>query len=210
MKLTMKVILNISVSLILILLSVQIISTKPYMMIHDGLYDSHEKITWDYEYAVEQTMKYLNGREDDLVFPSFEGGDDVLMTERGIAHMVDVRNLYDSGRVIMATAIVLAAISGIYLWDRKEFYQTLKKVWMFPLVFVGTITIAMLINFSWAFRLFHELLFSNDLWLLTWDDPLIVMLPNAFFYSTAITIVVLIVLFHVGTIYIANKKTPID
>ena len=178
------------------------------MMIHDGLYDSHDDITWDYEYAVEQTMKYLNGREDDLVFPSFEGGTDVLMTERGIAHMVDVRNLYDAGRIIMATAVVLAAISGIYLWDKKQFYSTLRKLWIFPLVFVGTITTAMLINFSWAFRKFHELLFSNDLWLLSWEDPLIVMLPNAFFYFTAITIVVLIVLFHVGTIYVAYKKTP--
>jgi len=208
MKLGMKIVLSVSVSIILILLSVQIISTKPYMMIHEGLYSSHDDITWDYEYAVEQTMDYLNGFEDDLVFPSYEGGDDVLMTERGILHMIDVKNLYSAGRVIMSLMIVLASVSGIYLWDKSEFYSTLKRIWIFPLVFVGSITVVMLINFNWAFTQFHHLLFTNDLWLLSWSDPLIVMLPTGFFYSTAITIVVLIVLFHLSVIYLAYKKTP--
>lgn len=203
-----KIIFNISVSIVLILLSMQIISTKSYMMIHDGLHDSHERITWDYEYAVTQTMRYLNGFEDSLEFPSFEGGDDVVMTQRGLLHMEDVKVLYTNGKIIMAVAIVLGAVSGIYLWDRKQVFETLKKVWIFPTVFVGTITISMLINFSWTFRQFHLLLFTNDLWLLSPLDPLIIMLPYGFFFSTAITIAVLIVLFHALTVYISYKKSP--
>lgn len=205
----MKVLLNVSASIIMILLSVQIISTTPYMLVQEGLYESHDDITWDYDYAVTQTMRYLNAMEDDLVFPSFEGGDDVLMTERGLAHMEDVRVLYDNGRIIMAVSVVIAAISGIYLWDKKEFYSTLKRVWIFPTVFVGIITLAMLINFGWAFTMFHLLLFSNDLWLLSATDPLIVMLPETFFFITASIIVVLIVGFHAGVMFIAKKKSTV-
>ena len=97
----MKEVLRISISIVLILLSVQIISTKPYMMLHENRHASHQYITWDYEYASEQIMRYLNAQEDDLEFPSFEGGDDILMTERGLYHMEDVRVLYDNGRIIM-------------------------------------------------------------------------------------------------------------
>ena len=203
-----KVVFNISVSIILILLSLQIISTKPYMMIHEDLHKSHDYITWDYEYAVSQTMRYLNGFEDDLEFPSFEGGSDVLMTERGLLHMEDVKVLYTNGKIIIATAIVLASVAGIYLWDRKEVFKTLRWVWVFPAVSVGIVTISMLINFNWTFRQFHLLLFSNDLWMLSALDPLIIMLPYQFFFSTAITIVVLIVLFHALTVFISHKKTP--
>lgn len=202
-----KVIFNISVSIILILVSLQIISTKSYMMIHDGLYDSHDRITWDYEYAVDQTMRYLNGFEDDLEFPSFEGGSDVLMTERGLLHMADVKVLYTNGKIIIATAIVLASVAGIYLWDRKEIFKTLKWVWVFPAVSVGLVTISMLIDFNWTFTQFHLLLFTNDLWMLSAMDPLIIMLPYQFFFSTAITVVVLIVLFHALTVFISYKKT---
>jgi len=203
-----KVVFNISVSIILILLSLQIISTKTYMMIHDGLHDSHERITWDYEYAVSQTMRYLNGFEDDLEFPSFEGGSDILMTERGLLHMEDVKALYTNGKIIIATAIVLASVAGIYLWDKKQILKTLRWVWVFPTVSVGLITLSMLINFSWTFRQFHLLLFTNDLWMLSPLDPLIIMLPYQFFFSTAITVVVLTVLFHALTVFISYKKTP--
>lgn len=208
MKTLAKVVLNISISIIIILLSVQVVTTKPYMMIHQGLHKSHDNITWDYEYASEQIIDYLNGKEDDLIFPSFEGGEDILMTERGLLHMEDVRVLFDNGRILLALFVVVGSIAGVYLWDKKEFYSSLRRLWIFPTVFVGTVTISMLINFSWTFTKFHELLFSNDLWLLRWDDPLIVMLPYMFFFTTAITIVIFIVLFHSGIIYLAYKKTP--
>ncbi len=209
MKLFMKVVLNVCISIVLILLSVQIISTKPYMMLHENRHQSHNYIEWDYEYASEQIMRYLNGLEDDLVFPSYEGGEDVLMTERGLSHMEDVRVLYDNGRIIIAVAIVFAAISGLYLWDRKEFWPTLRKVWMFPAVFVSIVAVMMAIDFSWAFTLFHQILFSNDLWLLSALDPLIIMLPYEFFLITGITIIVFIILFHAVVVWQAYKRSAL-
>ncbi len=209
MKIFMKVVLNICVSIILILLSVQIISTKPYMMLHENRHVSHNYIEWDYEYASEQIMRYLNGSEDDLVFPSFEGGDDVLMTERGLSHMEDVRTLYDNGRIIIACAVVFAAISGLYLWDRKEFWLTLKRVWIFPAAFVTVVGVMMAIDFNWAFTLFHQILFTNDLWLLSALDPLIIMLPYEFFLITGVSIIVFIIIFHAFVLWIASKKSTI-
>ncbi|XMB86175.1 TIGR01906 family membrane protein [Mycoplasmatota bacterium WC44] len=206
MKLLMKIVLNVFLSISFILLSVQIISTKPYMMVSENKYESHKYITWDYEYAVTNIMDYLNGKQDTLEFSSFPGGDDVLMTERGLPHMEDVRVLYDNGRTLMALSFVMIVISGIYLFDRKELWKTLTKVWIFPTVIVGSITLLMIIDFSWAFTMFHEILFSNDLWILRSDDPLIVMLPLNFFFVTAITIVSFIVLFHTLAFLFARRK----
>ena len=45
-------------------------------------------------------------------------------------------------------------------------------------------------NFSSAFQKFHELLFTNDLWLLDPDtDLLILIVPEEFFMDTAVRIV---------------------
>ena len=52
------------------------------MMIHDGIHESHKYMTWDYEYAVEQTMRYLNGREDDLVFAYYFQVDNEIIEKR--------------------------------------------------------------------------------------------------------------------------------
>ena len=54
----------------------------------------------------------------------------------------------------------------------------------------------MLIDFGAAFRLFHELLFDNDLWILSATDPLIVMLPRTFFFLTGL----IIALIYIGLV----------
>ena len=96
MKVFAKIVFSVSVSITLVLLSVQIISTKPYMMLNEGKYDSHEEITWDYEFAVENIMDYLNGKRDNLYFGASIEMSSILMTERGITHMEDVIDEYGS------------------------------------------------------------------------------------------------------------------
>ncbi len=206
MKLFVKIVFSISLSLVLILLSVQVVTTKPYMRINHNLYERHDEITWDYDFAMDNIVDYLNGKRDNLYFGDSIEMSNILMTERGMEHMVDVKVLYQSGKVILSICAVFVAITGVFLWDRRELWKTLTRLWIFPLVFIGTITISMVIDFSWTFTKFHELLFSNNLWQLSWDDPLLVMLPIPFFFVTAITIVVISVLLHSIAIVLAYKK----
>jgi len=175
-------------SMLLLLLSVQAISNTAYFSLHIGRYDSHQLVTWDHEFALREISGYLNGQRDDLRFPSTPGGTDVVMSERGLFHMEDVAVLYEQGRILAALFTVVAAIAGVTLYDQKKLKETLRRVWVFPVALTAFLTLAMLIDFGAAFRLFHELLFDNDLWILSATDPLIVMLPRTFFFLTGLTI----------------------
>jgi integral membrane protein (TIGR01906 family) len=188
-----KAVFAVSLSIVLLLLSVQAVSNYPYMSLHINRYNSHQFVTWDHEFALREISAYLNGQRDDLRFPSQPGGDDVLMTERGLLHMEDVEVLYANGRILAAFFTVTAAIAGVTLYDKKELKSILKRLWMLPVSVTAFLTIAMLIDFGAAFRLFHELLFDNDLWILSNLDPLIVMLPTTFFFLTGVTIAVVYV-----------------
>ncbi|XMB65854.1 TIGR01906 family membrane protein [Mycoplasmatota bacterium zrk1] len=207
MKILSKITLSVFLSIVFILIAFQMVSTKQYMMVSYNQYERHQEITWDYEFAVTNIMDYLNGKQDNLVFGSSPIMSDVLMTERGLAHMEDVKVLYERGKILIAFSIVMVAVSAIYLWDRKEFWSTLKRIWVFPTVFVGSITLLMIVNFDFAFTMFHKTLFTNDLWMLRYDDPLLVMLPINFFFVTAIIVVLITVLLHVLTIILACKKS---
>lgn len=196
-------------SMLLLLLSVQAISNNVYFSLHIGRYEAHQFVTWDHQFALQEISGYLNGQRDDLRFPSTPGGSDVVMSERGLFHMEDVAVLYEQGRVLAALFTVIGTIAGVTLFDKKNLKQTLQKVWIFPVTLTAFLTIAMLIDFTAAFRLFHELLFDNDLWLLSATDPLILMLPRTFFFLTGITIAVIYVLLVGGLTlvgYRVNKE----
>jgi integral membrane protein (TIGR01906 family) len=183
-------------SMLLLLLSVQAISNTAYFSLHIGRYDSHQLVTWDHEFALREISGYLNGQRDDLRFPSTPGGTDVVMSERGLFHMEDVAVLYEQGRILAALFTVVAAIAGVTLYDQKKLKETLQRVWVFPVALTAFLTLAMLIDFGAAFRLFHELLFDNDLWILSATDPLIVMLPRTFFFLTGL----IIALIYIGLV----------
>jgi integral membrane protein (TIGR01906 family) len=192
-------------SMLLLLLSVQAITNQVYFSLHVGRYESHQLVTWDHEFALQEISAYLNGQREDLRFPSTPGGSDVVMTERGLFHMEDVAVLYEQGRVLAALFTVLAVIAGVTLYDQKNLKRTLKILWVFPVTLTAFLTIAMLIDFGAAFRLFHEVLFDNDLWLLSITDPLIVMLPRTFFFLTGITIAIIYVLLVGGLTLIGYR-----
>jgi integral membrane protein (TIGR01906 family) len=205
----MKGVFTISLSVLLLLLSVQAVSNYPYLSLHINRYESHRLVTWDHEFALREISAYLNGQRDDLAFPSQPGGSDVLMTERGLLHMEDVQVLYDRGRVLAAFFTVTAAVAGVTLYDKKQLKPVLKRLWILPLSVTAFLTIAMVIDFGAAFRLFHELLFDNDLWILSITDPLIVMLPRTFFFLTGLTIVIVYVSL-IGLVTVLGYKVKAD
>jgi integral membrane protein (TIGR01906 family) len=193
-------------SMLLLLLSVQTISNRFYFSLHVGRYESHQLVTWDHEFALQEISAYLNGQREDLRFPSTPGGTDVVMSERGLFHMEDVAVLYERGRVLAALFTVIAVVAGVTLYDKKNLKQTLQKVWVFPVALTAFLTLAMLIDFGAAFRLFHELLFDNDLWILSATDPLIVMLPRTFFFLTGLTIAAIYILLVGGLTFIGYRS----
>ncbi len=182
---------QISIILILLMLFTQLSITNLYLKSSYGFYERHQEIDFDYDFAVENTVRYLNNQQDYYDFPSFPDGEDVLMTERGIIHMHDVKVVINNLRIVTLILLVLSSVYTIYLKKKKTLKKVLKHLYLTPIIlfaFVGTFTF---INFDWLFTKFHELLFDNDLWLLTWGDPLLKMVPEPFFMFTGVMIILL-------------------
>lgn len=177
--------------------------------------------------VTEHMMHYLRGDEgyDELQIEVMMDGElRGFFTDREIAHMEDVRELFLSAMRlrIYAAAICLICLLAMGLMCRR--YPELSFVRLLSrgvltgtgILFVLLIGLAAILatNFSEAFVTFHHIFFDNDLWILDPKvDMLINIVPEGFFYDTAFRIAayfgsslaVLLALGIIGTI-ITRKK----
>ena len=138
--------------------------------------------------VTKEMMSYLRGNRADLVVETkVDGEEREFFNDREKAHMVDVKNLFIGGLWLRRGAILILAISFLVLIKTKaDWKQLLPKSFLITIgSFVG-ITLAagvlFMTDFHRYFMIFHEIFFTNDLWLLDPDtDLLIRMLPEGFF-----------------------------
>ncbi len=127
-------------------------------------------------------ISYLKGREKDTFL-------DKHFNEREVLHMIDVLDLFNLARVIKLISGVISVI--IIFYFLKLGLSGLLGKWIGLGLFANHILILMLflliiIDFTRYFTIFHEIFFSNDLWLLDpRTDLLIQMLPEPFFVNMA-------------------------
>ena len=130
-------------------------------------------------------FEYLRGKSgDEILEPNFN--------EREILHMRDVQVLFKYGFILKYIFVILALAIIIYFRVKRDvkivgryIYKGLFANW----ILVGILGLMVYFNFDKYFTLFHKIFFSNDLWLLDPEtDLLIQMLPEEFFISMAISI----------------------
>jgi len=202
-----KVAIWITVPFFLLILFASFLTSKPYLLLSKGLYDSHDNVFFDHDYAVDRIAGYLNYRYDNLEFGIDENDDSVIMRDLEISHMVDVKNLYTYLRVAAVTSLIIAVSLSymMYKVDRKELYKTYKSIYLGPLLFVLFVGGYLIIDFNAAFTAFHQIFFTNDDWLLYSTDVLIILLPQNFWMVSGI---IILVLFSgtIGLIYYINDR----
>ncbi len=124
-----------------------------------------------------------------------------FFTEREIAHMWDVRVLFMAAIRYFAFAmmgvILMLLISRMLIcsFDRKTFRISTGSGIVFGtvLVMIGFAVLGMHIitHFDTDFITFHHMFFDNDLWILDPSkDMLINIVPEGFFFDTALRIVI--------------------
>lgn len=137
----------------------------------------------------EKLLGYLNDDTDNLnIVKEANGKEQQVFGEREVLHMVDVKELFINGKNIRNISLVIVTLSLVYLFikDKKSIGRTLILSSITSIVLIALLSILMYIDFHKYFTYFHEIFFSNDLWLLNPDtDILIQMLPIDFFYSIA-------------------------
>ena len=204
----------ITIPFFLVILFASILTTKPYLQLSKGLYSSHERVYFDHDYAIERIMGYLNYRYDDLEFGVDEFDDTVIMRDTEIRHMVDVKNLYTALRVSALVSLLIGGSLSLFLFkkDKRLLYETYKQLPVGPIFFIMFVGGFMIVDFDATFTVFHKIFFTNDDWLLYYNDVLIILLPGAFWMVSGLIILILFAISLVVFYYLNEKiiKKRID
>ena len=143
--------------------------------------------------AGAELRRYFNSRREPLaVRTRIQGIEQELFNRREVLHMADVKRLvWGVYGVAAATGgyLLLLTVAGL-AWKPKRHAPILARLYLLG----GILTLALLLvvgllavaGFDRLFLTFHQISFSNDLWLLNPNtDYLLMMFPQAFwFYST--------------------------
>lgn len=142
--------------------------------------------------VTHEMMAYLRGNRADLHVPTIvDGQPREFFNEREIAHMEDVRGLFLAA-IAIRRGCLIAIVAGILLLlalkaDIKRVLPS--TICAGTLLFFAALSALALIistNFTKYFVIFHEIFFSNDLWILDPStDLLINIVPEPFFVDTA-------------------------
>lgn len=142
----------------------------------------------DMERVITGMTDYLSGRSDSMELTvALDGRETRFYSDKELAHMVDVRNLMALGASVRSGLLVLGlALLGLLTVTGgcRTFWRGLLASALGALGFAALLGVLAATDFSGAFYRFHELFFTNDLWLLDpATDRLIRMLPESFFFA---------------------------
>lgn len=158
----------------------------------------------DLKLITTELMKYLAGGLNFLETKVHING---VLTDfysiRTKIHMGDVRQIFKVFTICGFVSIVIFIVSMFYfIRNFKNDLSILKNAWFKTLLFFFIILIPIIIfasiNFNAFFIKFHELLFTNDFWLLNPNEDFIIcLLPEKIFIIYGIKIVLLLFAFIV-------------
>lgn len=146
--------------------------------------------------VTEKMMDYLIGKRPELsVETTVDGQTRDFFNEQDRLHMADVKNLFLGGLALrwiwLATAAVILAVLIFAL--RADWKKILPRAYFTALaIFVAaTLGLGVLLasDFTKYFTIFHEIFFTNDLWIFDpATDLMIRMLPEGFFFDMVMRI----------------------
>lgn len=149
--------------------------------------------------SAQEVVNYFENDADTLRIIVYEDGQEAsLFNARETEHMKDVKALmravFRANEVSLA--VVLVYVAGVFLWSGERSLRDLARlsllgvgVGFVPVLAVGAFALA---GFDSAWRQFHELAFSNDLWKLNPDtDHLIQMFPQPFWEEATVIVAAL-------------------
>lgn len=145
--------------------------------------------------VTDKMMAYLVGEREELsVQTVVDGREQDFFNEQDRLHMADVKNLFLGGlklRWFFFAGVVLLIALLVAL--KGDFRTILPRAYNISLVVFVVVTSVLGIlfasDFTKYFTIFHEIFFTNDLWMFDpATDLMIRMLPEGFFYDMVLRI----------------------
>lgn len=132
--------------------------------------------------AYEKIFEFSTGDRETLADPQ----DSFMYSEKEITHMSDVQGLFLLLERIAWIGFGIGIVIIFFALTRRVSGATIWISSLVSLLVVGILAIFMMNEFQTAFIRFHELLFTNNMWLLDpRHDFLIQIMPESFFIEAA-------------------------
>lgn len=145
--------------------------------------------------VTDHMIDYLMGKRESLDMQStIDGHVREVFDQQDKEHMVDVQDLFVKGTYIRNICFILMVLvlGVLFFRHKKLFLNTLfmvKYVFACIIMLILILSALLLIDFNKYFTIFHEIFFNNDLWLLDPDTSILInMVPEVFFFQTAMII----------------------
>lgn len=188
----LQILFSLCLSLFIIFASVKLtLIFKPlyyfdikYLNIEEQSNFSRGEIIKNYDYVINYL---LSPKQQEFNLPS------IPYSKYGQIHFKDVKRIFTTIDILLIATALLSAIGLALNMKRKHYYfikQTSSMLILLPVILLTAITV----NFDNAFVIFHKIFFKNDYW--QFDpaiDPIINLLPQGFFYHSALLIFILII-----------------
>lgn len=215
MKKSLMVIMHIAFMVSLFLLSIRLLGLEPYFF--EWFYAQNDTAsqlgmsTPDLMRATKQLLAYMLDKAQSIQSVVMVNNQSTNMfNQREIDHMVDVLVLIRMMRITMFFSISITAIIIFTQRTSRSFILLLKQTYGLALGilsgFMGGLTVFALVDFRSFWIVFHQVLFSNDLWLLDpRTDRLINMVPLNFFMALVFSIIVLGIILNCGYAWLIRK-----
>ena len=142
--------------------------------------------------AATGLIDYFNSGDETISLTVMKDGESlVLFNEREVAHLRDVKGLFQLVyRVLLGTliyALVYVGLSIFWWQDRRRLSWGLVGGSCLTLVLMLALGLGTLFNFERLFRQFHLISFANELWMLDpTRDYLIMLFPRGFWYDASL------------------------
>lgn len=149
----------------------------------------------DVMYVTHEMMDYLKGDRENLeVITTVEGEEQDFFNEQDKLHMADVQGLFIGGlNLRTGSLIVLLVCLVLLILTKGNWKYIIPRAFQIALGISGAAAaiLAFLFSrdFTAAFTKFHEIFFTNDLWIFDpATDYMIRMLPEGLFFDFVIRI----------------------
>ena len=146
-------------------------------------------------YVTREMMAYLRGDREELsVITMVDGEEQDFFNEQDRLHMADVQGLFIGGLHLRTYGIVLGVLClVILLLTKGDWKYILPRAFQAAVGIVGVLVVLLAVaamrDFTALFTKFHEIFFSNDLWLFDpAEDYMIRMLPEGLFFDFVVRI----------------------
>lgn len=201
MKLKRATDLGLALVIFLFIISFAVVFTLNFTPLYDYAVDSiglsestgysTELIKDNYATLIQYNSILYNG---ELVLDGFD------MSEEGRIHFEEVKVIFELIQIIFIITTILTIIGSIYKAKKHE-YRFMPYAGIFTIVIPTVMGLMIASNWNWFFIKFHEIAFDNDYWIFDPStDPIINILPDAFFMYTAIMVVGIILILSIEII----------